>query len=731
MSLSNVSRTTEFLAVLRRLIVRAPSSVLIIMFASSLMSACSDDSGSRLSETGQNGSQNGDGLLTSESTPSVSPGSNGLPLSDGVASFVASSGEYWLDEDTALTGSLVAVPVVAAVSPQSSALDVSGRISTEQSDVAFQLLRQPVHGSLMLDINGQFTYVPAPDFFGDDSFEFYAWQKQQGSRPATVKIHVLPQPDVPDITANVISVVEQGAVYQVLFVGTDPDGDDLIFDAENLPGWLDFDVITGRLSGVPDQQDVGTHTDIMIGVSDSSGLHTGYPPFSVEVIDINDSPTINLSQFPTRLDARETVTVSVFPDDLDGDSVSVSTELNDFVDVTVKGGTLEVTAKDVTEVIDINLVVNAEDNQGSVSREVLPITLYPVTSSGVGRTLVGRKFGDGVHLVVLGDGYKADELAEYEQHVFQLIKLMQSDPAVNRHFTAWNIHTVPTPSIDSGIDDNVLEDYRQTEFNAGYYCSGIPRLICADDLHMFKTALAEYPHLDHIVLLVNDPRYGGSGGSVAIASVSSLEVALHELGHSVAHLADEYDDDSVDAGTYADFNEGEFANVSYRNTPDAVPWAHWIQETSQYPTQLGQPGIGIFEGGYYRSSGVYRPTSDSRMRSNESHFGPVNGEQWALSVYRIAHPVRDFGPTSEQIQREAGVELHFFVVPLFDESLQSVSWFLDGELVSTGVDPNTVDLLPTAGQHQLELRVEDSSGMIRKQPPHEGSFRWLWELTIQ
>ena len=664
-------------------------------------------------------------IIPPVSTPAVIPGSNGLPQSDGISPFVANSAEYWLDEDTLVADSLAIIPI-SATPPES--ID---RTESDNDDIVYQLLRQPRHGSVELTPDGQFTYVPGANFYGDDSFEFYAWEGSAGSNPATVKLHIIPVPDAPVIVASVVSVVEQGADYRVEFLASDVDGDSLEYETQNIPEWLDFDTDSGWLIGSPAQVDVGIHPNISISVTDSSGLRTVFKPFAIEVIDINDSPTINPSQFPSRLDARETVTVSVFPDDLDGDLVSITTELNDFVDVVVQGGTLEVTAKDVVEVTEINLVVIAEDRLGSVSREVLPITVYPLTDSGKGRTLLGRRYGDGVHMVVLGDGYKPDELDVYEQHVGQLIRLMRNDPAVNKHFSAWNIHTVSTPSIDSGIDDNVLEDYRRTEFNAGFFCSGIPRLICADELHMFRTALAEYPHLDQIVLLVNDPRYGGSGGATAIASVTALEVAVHELGHSVAHLADEYSDAAIDAETYPAFSEGEFANVSLQNTPEAVPWAHWIANANQYPTQPSQPGVGIFEGGYYQSSGIYRPTSDSRMRTNESHFGPVNGEQWALSVYRIAHPVRDFGPMSQRIESEAGVTLNFFVAPLFDTTLQSVTWTLDGSIVATGSDPNTLELLPTAGRHQLELLVEDISGMIRKPPPHEGFFRWRWELVIR
>jgi hypothetical protein len=42
---------------------------------------------------------------------------------------------------------------------------------------------------------------------------------------------------------------------------------------------------------------------------------------------------------------------------------------------------------------------------------------------------------------------------------------------------------------------------------------------------------------------VNDTTYGGSGGAFAVLSRHplSIEIALHEIGHTLGLLADEYD----------------------------------------------------------------------------------------------------------------------------------------------------------------------------------------------
>ena len=90
---------------------------------------------------------------------------------------------------------------------------------------------------------------------------------------------------------------------------------------------------------------------------------------------------------------------------------------------------------------------------------------------------------------------------------------------------------------------------------------------------MFNVTLDEYPNVDELVMLVNDPRYGGSGGSVAVASASAPEIALHELGHSFAGLADEYVDNDIPALVSSEYREGLFANITQIQNPEVVPWS--------------------------------------------------------------------------------------------------------------------------------------------------------------
>lgn len=105
------------------------------------------------------------------------------------------------------------------------------------------------------------------------------------------------------------------------------------------------------------------------------------------------------------------------------------------------------------------------------------------------------------------------------------------------------------------------------------------------------------PAADFNVVIVNATTYGGSGGDVCVASLNneSLEMMLHELGHTTAKLSDEY----FAGASYA----AEMPNMTAESDPAKVRWSRFI----------GKNGVGVYEydnGG----NGWYRPHQNCKMR---------------------------------------------------------------------------------------------------------------------
>ncbi len=91
------------------------------------------------------------------------------------------------------------------------------------------LISPPAHGALQLQSNGAFTYLPAPNFNGTDSFTYRA-SDAQPSAPATVTITVSPLNDLPLAAADAYAG-DPGvpllipAAQGVLSNDSDPDAD--------------------------------------------------------------------------------------------------------------------------------------------------------------------------------------------------------------------------------------------------------------------------------------------------------------------------------------------------------------------------------------------------------------------------------------------------------------------------------------------------------------------------
>ena len=107
-----------------------------------------------------------------------------------------------------------------------------------------------------------------------------------GSGPAAVA-KPLPDgdpsaPSSPRISGTPSSAAFQGAPYAFRPTATDPDGDPLTFEVDNLPPWATFDPQTGTLDGMPAASDIGLYSGIQIRVSDGSSW-VALPTFDIVV----------------------------------------------------------------------------------------------------------------------------------------------------------------------------------------------------------------------------------------------------------------------------------------------------------------------------------------------------------------------------------------------------------------------------------------------------------------
>lgn len=284
-----------------------------------------------------------------------------------------------------------------------------------------------------------------------------------------------------------------------------------------------------------------------------------------------------------------------------------------------------------------------------------------------------------VDVVFLGDGYTSADLAAgiYDNHItnyrnYKFSNSLNSDPFF-RYRNYFNIHKIDVVSNESGADVPPLSIFRDTALDGSYYFEGgSERLLYvntgkSDTVRDLALTGAEFT-AEMQYVTINDTKYGGGGGLYAAyagGDASSLEVALHEIGHSFSNLADEYGG-STDPYTGAEPSE---VNVTKDATGDK--WSRW----NGY-NQSGIGVIGAYEGGRYYDTGIYRPSNDSKMRSLNRPFDAVGREKIILDIYNFVTPLDSWLDNSTPL-----IDPNELFVNVIDDNVINLEWFVDGTLI--------------------------------------------------
>ncbi len=235
-------------------------------------------------------------------------------------------------------------------------------------------------------------------------------------------------------------------------------------------------------------------------------------------------------------------------------------------------------------------------------------------------------------IVLVGDGYTAAEQAKWQSDAQRVANGLLADPLFYAQRGALNIRRVDVISAQSGVDEPLYGIYRNTALGMSVGCYGLDRLVCVDDNLTYNAvgAVAPADGRDVIIAVANTTTYGGAGGRIATMTMhaSAIELALHEIGHTAFGLADEYESGSCN---YSEPAEG---NVTAQTSRSYIKWRDLIASATPVPTPAGRYAngtVGLFAGARYCTSGMYRPTENSRMRTL--------GQPWHAVNERLANAV--------------------------------------------------------------------------------------------
>ncbi len=240
-----------------------------------------------------------------------------------------------------------------------------------------------------------------------------------------------------------------------------------------------------------------------------------------------------------------------------------------------------------------------------------------------------------VDIVLLPEGYDATERAKFEAACRGFAEAMFSFEPYRELRNRFNIRAVWVPSADSGVTMPGDGVWKNTSAKASFWTFDSERYQMTEDFQNLRDQAGHVPY-DLIYVLSNTAKYGGGGiynfyaMSSANHPVSTAKVYIHEFGHLLLGLGDEYvggvsyEEESMyptdrepweeNLTTLVDFGSKEWSRMLPKRTPVPTPFTEGSAEK-----------LGVYEGGGYVAKGVYRPWPNCLMNNlhTTDKFCPV------------------------------------------------------------------------------------------------------------
>jgi hypothetical protein len=282
-----------------------------------------------------------------------------------------------------------------------------------------------------------------------------------------------------------------------------------------------------------------------------------------------------------------------------------------------------------------------------------------------------------VDLLFVGDGYAADEMKSFHESVRHLTEKLFSEEPFRSRRRDFNVVAIDVPANDSGVSQPRAGSFRRSPLSCHYNTFDSERYVLTFDNRTLRDIAAAAPY-DSLVILLNSDKYGGGGifndqTTVAARNDFSDYIMIHEFGHHVAGLGDEYYTSNVAYETgkpivrepwepnvtaLLDPNQLKWKDLAAPGLPLPTPWNKeaYDAESNKYQkmrnarrtakapekeladlfrkqrVEIGRllaendfaGKVGAFEGAGYEPHGLYRPAVDCVMFSRTGvSFCPV------------------------------------------------------------------------------------------------------------
>jgi hypothetical protein len=199
-----------------------------------------------------------------------------------------------------------------------------------------------------------------------------------------------------------------------------------------------------------------------------------------------------------------------------------------------------------------------------------------------------------VDLLLVADGYAAAEEEKFAADCRRMTEMLFRYEPYRSEKSVINVRSVFRASAESDVSKPHFGEFRSGSVGCSFYSLGSPRYLLTEDNRALRDVAAHAPY-DALCILVNTPTYGGGGiynlyATNAVDNQWAEYLFIHEMGHSLSGLADEYYSSSTayDEETfYPPGLEPLEPNIT-RLIGEPLPKWHDLADAGEYPTPWGK-----------------------------------------------------------------------------------------------------------------------------------------------
>ena len=337
-----------------------------------------------------------------------------------------------------------------------------------------------------------------------------------------------------------------------------------------------------------------------------------------------------------------------------------------------------------------------------------------------------------INLVYLSDGYQEEELPAFLINTTTINNAMFLQRPFLNYKNYFNSYAIKVPSLETGAKhpgtasdepSPIIQPIINPNnyFKSTFDYASIHRLLVPENIAgIYSTLANNLPDYTQAFIVVNSPFYGGSGGEFATAStdISSAEIAIHEIGHSFAGLADEY--------WAGDFYASEKPNMTANSNPATVKWNKWI----------GINGIGVYPHGTSGNpANWFKPHQNCKMQILGAPFCSVCTERIIDVIHDKVNMIDANTPAATTFALSNTNPVNFSITAVqTNPSTVNIKWYLNGSSTPFSTNQYSVTVPFSSfhtGNNTVRAEVIDNTTLSKSYLPGIGYINNLtWTVLV-